>query len=69
MQDQVFDAVIDIAESTSHASGLVRVNAVTDHAGNYAVQDHPLKTYVKSKVLKGVCHQLANADRLTWVQE
>jgi hypothetical protein len=67
VQDQVLDAVIDIAEAASHANGLMRVNAVTDHAGNYVVQDHPLKSYVNSKVLKGVCHQLANGDKLTWV--
>jgi hypothetical protein len=71
VQDQVFDAVIDIAEDKSHPNGLARVDAVTNHAGNYVVQDHALKSYVNVKVLKGVCHQLANAneDRLTWVPE
>ena len=67
VQDQVLDAVSDICEDRKHASGFDRVNAVTNHAGNYVVQDHPLKGYVKSQVLKGVCHQLANVDRLKWV--
>ena len=67
VQDQVLDAVSDICEDRKHVSGLDRVNAVTNHAGNYVVQDHPLKGYVKSQVLKGVCHQLANVDRLKWV--
>ncbi len=69
VQDQVFDAVVDIAEDKSHAHGLARVDAVTNHAGNYVVQDHPLQSYVNTKVLKGVCHQLANDDKLTWVPE
>jgi hypothetical protein len=68
-QEQVLDAVVDIAEDASHDNGLVRVNAVTDHAGNYVIQDHPLKSYVNSKVLKGVCHQLANGDKLIWVPQ
>jgi hypothetical protein len=67
VQDQVLDAVSDICEDKAHASGLVRVNAVTDHAGNYVVQDHPLKGYVNSRILKGVCHQLSNKDQLKWV--
>lgn len=69
VQDQVLDAVADICDDTKHASGLDRANAVTDHAGNYTVQDHPLKGYVNSQILKGVCHQLANVDKLKWVQE
>ena len=67
VQDQVLDAVFDICEDERHASGYERVNAVTNHAGHYVVQDHPLKGYVKSQVLKGICHQLANVDRLKWV--
>ena len=67
VQDQVLDAVSDICDDKKHASGFDRVNAVTDHAGNYVIQDHPLKGYVNSQILKGVCHQLANVDRLKWV--
>jgi hypothetical protein len=67
VQDQVLDAVSDICEDKKHASGFERVNAVTDHAGIYVVQDHPLKGYLHSQILKGVCHQLANVDKLKWV--
>ena len=67
VQEQVLDAVADICDDKMHDSGLDRANAVTDHAGNYTVQDHPLKGYVNSQILKGVCHQLANVDKLKWV--
>ena len=67
VQDQVLDAVADICDNRKHASGYDRVNAVTDHAGNYVVQDHPLRGYVNSQVLKGACHQLANINKLKWV--
>lgn len=69
VQEQVLDAVADICEDKKHASGLDRANAVTDHAGNYVVQDHALKGYVNSQIKKGICHQLANVDKLKWVQE
>lgn len=69
VQDQVLDAVADICEDKKHATGLDRANAVTDHAGNYVVQDHALKGYVNSQIKKGICHQLANVDKLKWVQE
>ena len=69
VQDQVHDTVIDTAETNTHASGFVRVKAVTEKASLYQLQDHPLKTYMKSKILMGICHQLANKDRLKWVLE
>ena len=67
VQDQVHETVIDIAEDSEHASGFVRVKAVTDKASLYQLQDHPLKTYMKSRILMGICHQLANMGRLKWV--
>ncbi|WP_437648390.1 ABC-three component system protein [Sorangium sp. So ce362] len=67
VQDQVHETVIDTAEDSGHASGFVRVKVVTDKASLYQLQDHPLRTYMKSKLLMGICHQLANADRLKWV--
>lgn len=67
VQDQVHETVIDIAEDSSHASGFVRVKAITEKASLYQLQNHPLKTYMKSKILMGICHQLANVDRLKWV--
>ncbi len=69
VQDQLFDAVVDIAENDSHSNGLERVDAVTNHAGNYRIHNHPLNAYIHSMVLKGICHQLANDDKLTWVPQ
>lgn len=69
LQDQVQDYVVDICDNEQHSSGYIRVNAVTDHAGNYVPQDHPLKGYLNSPILKGICHQLANEDKLKWVQK
>lgn len=68
VQEQVYDTVIDIADS-SHPCGYTRVREVTRHAGTYRVVNHVLGTRMKSKSLMGICHQLANIDRLTWVPQ
>jgi hypothetical protein len=67
VRDQVLDAVIDVAEDQQHSSGYRRVVAVTDQAARTPVVAHPLRSYIKIKCLQGICHQLANEDRLTWV--
>lgn len=66
VQDQVFDAVVDVVES-DHACGLTRLDATTRTAQSIHVANHPLGSYVKPKSLQGICHQLANDDRLKWV--
>jgi hypothetical protein len=66
VQDQVHDAVIDTAEMP-HASGYERVVETTKTAAAVHVTNHPLRSYLKPKSLMGICHQLANNDRLRWV--
>jgi len=66
LQDQIFDGVIETAES-SHACGLTRVNATTTHATNLELTSSALLGRVEPNDRKGIVHQLANVDRLKWV--
>lgn len=66
VQDQVFDAVIDTVDA-DHACGLTRLDATTRTAQSLRISNHPLGSYIKPKSLQGICHQLANDDRLKWV--
>ena len=66
IQDEVFNGVIEIAESTFDTA-LKRVNETTKSATCLTLGEHPLKPYLKVQSLSGICHQLANDDRLTWV--
>lgn len=66
-QTDVFDTVILIADD-SHDSGFVRVKKVVIHSV-HTKTDHTLKIYLKSKILQGICHQLANTNKLNWVPE
>ena len=66
LQGQILDGVIDTAEAT-HPCGLTRVNATTAHATNLNLTSSALLGRVDPNDRKGVVHQLANDNRLTWV--
>lgn len=67
LQDEIYHGVADTAES-DHADGFERVKAVTLAAQNVQLDAHPLgaSAFVKDK--RGICHQLANDDRLRWIK-
>ncbi|UAJ12753.1 ABC-three component system protein [Glacieibacterium megasporae] len=67
LQGQILHGVIDTAEA-DHPCGLTRVNATTAHATNLNLTSSALLGRVDPNDRKGVVHQLANEDRLTWVQ-
>jgi hypothetical protein len=66
LQDDVFTGVVDTAES-DHASGLDRLRAVLTQSSQLDLGAHALIAVSKFEDRQGVCHQLANADKLTWV--
>lgn len=65
LQDQVFYGVKDVEEET-HADGLKRVKEVVKTAASLNVNANGLIDVVEVKDLHGICHQLANEDRLIW---
>jgi hypothetical protein len=66
LQNQILDGVVDTAEA-DHACGLTRVNATTTHATNLSLTSSALLGRVEPSDRKGIVHQLANEDQLTWV--
>lgn len=67
LQDEVFAGVIEV-ESAAHNDGLSRVNAVTQAAAQLPMTANGLITVTRIQDKKGICHQLANEDRLQWVK-
>jgi hypothetical protein len=67
LQEEVYQGVVDLCES-DHADGFECVKAVTEAAQNLPLDAHPLgpSTFIKDK--RGICHQLANEDRLKWTK-
>jgi hypothetical protein len=66
LQDTIYDGVIDTAES-KHADGYERVKKTIAIARTIQIDSHPLKECLEGYHRSGVCHQLANEDRLKWV--
>lgn len=66
LQDEVFHGVVDVCEGV-HASGFDRMRATTTQASQLAMTSNPLAPVTKTQDRQGICHQLANDDRLIWV--
>lgn len=66
LQDDVYTGVIDLAEA-NHPSGLDRLRAVLTQSGQLDLGAHALISMSKLQDRQGICHQLANVDKLTWV--
>ena len=65
LQDDVFNGVIDVCES-GHNSGLERLRATLSTAGRVDVSGNALFGVTRVADKQGICHQLANDDRLNW---
>lgn len=65
LQSEVHAGVVDI-EVAQHQDGYARMNAVTQTATQLQLTSNALISVVKIQDRKGICHQLANDDRLHW---
>lgn len=66
LQDEIYHGVVDVCES-GHANGFERMKATVAQASTVAATSNPLVSSVKIQDRQGICHQLANEDRLQWV--
>jgi len=68
LQDEIFHGVVDVCED-DHADGFARMKATITHSSTIAASANPLASAFKTQDRQGICHQLANDDRLMWVPE
>lgn len=66
LQEEIFQGVVDICEN-SHPNGFVRMGAVVAQAASVNSTSNPLSPATNVQDRQGICHQLANDDRLNWV--
>jgi len=66
LQHDIHEGVIDTAEA-DHPSGYERLTRVLELVGQLDLNRHTLISVVDIEDRKGICHQLANEDQLTWV--
>lgn len=67
LQDEIYQGVVDISE-TDHLNGFERMKATISQAAQIACTSNPLTSSTKTQDRQGICHQLANENRLTWIQ-
>ena len=65
LKDEVYAGVADL-ESSPHPDAYARLNTVTQAAAQLPLSANGLITVVKIQDKRGICHQLANEDRLHW---
>lgn len=67
LQDDIYNGVADTCES-DHADGLARLRTTVTTAGQVDVSGNALVGVTNVADKQGICHHLANDDRLTWVK-
>ncbi|MGJ3558008.1 ABC-three component system protein [Streptomyces sp. INA 01156] len=68
LQESVYSGVVEVEED-DFDTGWARLKAVLAAARDMQLGTNVLLQVVDPDDRKGICHQLANEDRLTWVQE
>ena len=66
LQEDIYQGVIDVCVS-NHNDGLARMRATITQSAQLPVTSNPLSAVSLVKDKQGICHQLANEDRLIWV--
>lgn len=67
LQGDIYYGVVDTHDG-GHSDGYARVCAVTKAARELQITENALISCTKPKDRDGICHQLANEDRLRWIQ-
>lgn len=67
LQEDIYSGIIDIHDA-DHSDGFARVCMVTKSARELQLTSNALVTSIKPKDRDGICHQLANEDRLQWTK-
>lgn len=67
LQGDVHSGVIEIADA-DHATSMERLTQVLQASTQIDLSAHALTTISQTDDRKGICHQLANEDRLRWVR-
>lgn len=68
LQEEIYQGVVDICENP-HPDGLDRMRATMAQAASISAASNPLFKAVKTQDRQGICHHLANDDRLRWVPD
>lgn len=66
LQEEIYQAVADVCE-VDHPNGFQRMTAAVAQAASVSSTSNPLSPATNVQDRQGICHQLANDDRLQWI--
>lgn len=66
LQNEIYHGVIDVCES-DHDNGFARMRATVSQSAQISISSSPLSSVTQTQDKQGICHQLANEDRIRWV--
>lgn len=68
LTEECYDAVSPVLNN-DHKNGYKRYLATMTQATSINYSSHPLHSYIEIKDKKGLCHQLVNSKKITWVED
>lgn len=68
LQNDMLDGVIDTAED-DYENGLIKIKAVLSESKSVPLDSNGLFETIRVKDRHGICHQLANDDKLKWLDD
>lgn len=68
LQADVYDGVVEV-EQMDHSSGMQKLHEILNTAISVQLGSNPLIQITRPRDLKGICHQLANDDKLNWIRK
>ena len=68
LQDDIYQGVVDICED-QHDNGLECMKSTVSQAAKITVHSSPLASVTRVADKQGICHQLVDDDRLSWVAD
>jgi hypothetical protein len=68
LQDEIYAGVVDTNDDDGYADGYKRVVAVTKAAQDMEIKANPIAPIAQTQDRHGICHQLANDEKLKWTR-
>lgn len=68
LQDDIYQGVVDVCED-EHNTGLECMNSTVTQAAKLSIQSSPLVSVTRVADKQGICHQLVDDERLSWMDE
>jgi hypothetical protein len=64
----IYDGIINLAEN-EYENGFTKVKEVEDSSVKISIESNPLREVCNTIDKKGVCHQLVNDNKISWINE